>query len=320
MSEEKKKWYTTGEAARILGISFRTIKRWIYSGKINAVKTAGGHYRIPKETIDRLSVEVEDQFAMDILQLVEYKKIVYLREIQLNLEDRYKHYETNNKLKSLVQHRKINTIYALDRRWFFPADSSWESFKGIAEEKLKLVKVFEDYERGFERDRIKYQDYSEYLVEQAMIRAGYKVVAKDSYYFNGISCVLQKGAGRPPDLDYIAMLPNGVFVGVQVKNRVEYPKPGDIDSLIELCRVLHLRPLLVTRQAHPMTFDVIKRLGGWVVVFKQILLQPGFPRDVFNILREQLGIPIAVYNRPPDYLVKALIDASDAMSKTMSKT
>jgi hypothetical protein len=25
-----------------------------------------------------------------------------------------------------------------------------------------------------------------------MIRAGYTVVAKDSYYFNGIACVLQK--------------------------------------------------------------------------------------------------------------------------------
>jgi len=195
------------------------------------------------------------------------------------MEDRYRHYETRDKLEWLVRQRKINTTYELGRRWYFPLNTSWEAIKDMAEKKLKLIETFETYERKFERDGIKYQDYSEYMVEQAMIRAGYTVVvAKDSYYFNGIACILQTGPGRPPDLDFIAKLPNGDYVGVQVKNRVEYPKPNDINTFIELCRVLHVRPLLVTRQAHPMTFDVIKRLNGWVVIFKQILLKPGLTK------------------------------------------
>lgn len=41
------------EAAEAIGISYPTIKQWIYKGKIRAVKTAGGHYRIPQEEIDR---------------------------------------------------------------------------------------------------------------------------------------------------------------------------------------------------------------------------------------------------------------------------
>jgi len=185
----------------------------------------------------------------------------------------------------------------------------------MAEEKLKLIKTFESYDRKFERDGVRYQDYSEYIVEQAMIRAGYVVVAKDSYYFNGIACVLQPGAGRPPDLDFIAKLPGGDYVGVQVKNRLDYPKPNEINIFIELCRVLHLKPLLVTRQAHPMTFDVVKRLKGWVVIFKQSLLKPGFPREAFDAIRQQVGIPIAVYRWPPDYLIKALIEAAKAIAK-----
>lgn len=42
------------EAADVLGISFPTIKQWIYKGKIRSVKTAGGHHRIPQDEIDRL--------------------------------------------------------------------------------------------------------------------------------------------------------------------------------------------------------------------------------------------------------------------------
>jgi molybdopterin-binding protein len=42
------------EAADVLGISFPTIKQWIYKGKLRSVKTAGGHHRIPQSEIDRL--------------------------------------------------------------------------------------------------------------------------------------------------------------------------------------------------------------------------------------------------------------------------
>jgi molybdopterin-binding protein len=42
------------EAARILGISYPTLKQWIYHGKIQSAKTPGGHHRVPESEIDRL--------------------------------------------------------------------------------------------------------------------------------------------------------------------------------------------------------------------------------------------------------------------------
>jgi molybdopterin-binding protein len=42
------------EAARELGVSYPTLKQWIYRGKLHSVKTAGGHHRIPRAEIDRL--------------------------------------------------------------------------------------------------------------------------------------------------------------------------------------------------------------------------------------------------------------------------
>lgn len=37
-----------------LGISFPTLKQWIYKKKIRSTQTAGGHHRIPQAEIDRL--------------------------------------------------------------------------------------------------------------------------------------------------------------------------------------------------------------------------------------------------------------------------
>lgn len=42
------------DAAVQLRISYPTVKQWIYHRKLRAVKTPGGHYRIPQSEVDRL--------------------------------------------------------------------------------------------------------------------------------------------------------------------------------------------------------------------------------------------------------------------------
>lgn len=42
------------DAAKELGISYPTLKQWIYRRRIRSVKTAGGHHRIPRSEIDRV--------------------------------------------------------------------------------------------------------------------------------------------------------------------------------------------------------------------------------------------------------------------------
>src|SRR5271155_1382022 len=45
---------TPREAASALGVSYATIKQWIYAGKLKTIKTPGGHHRVPENEIDRL--------------------------------------------------------------------------------------------------------------------------------------------------------------------------------------------------------------------------------------------------------------------------
>jgi len=43
------------DAARIISVSYPTLKQWIYKGKIQSIKTPGGHHRIPRSEVERLS-------------------------------------------------------------------------------------------------------------------------------------------------------------------------------------------------------------------------------------------------------------------------
>jgi molybdopterin-binding protein len=42
---------TAREAARLLGISYSTIKQWILAGKLKTVQTPGGHHRIAENSL-----------------------------------------------------------------------------------------------------------------------------------------------------------------------------------------------------------------------------------------------------------------------------
>lgn len=42
------------DAARQLGVTYSTLKRWIHEGSVRSVKTRGGHHRIPADEVRRL--------------------------------------------------------------------------------------------------------------------------------------------------------------------------------------------------------------------------------------------------------------------------
>ena len=47
--------YRLPEAAELMGVSYQTLKLWIYQKKIRSVKTPGGHHRIPRSEVERLA-------------------------------------------------------------------------------------------------------------------------------------------------------------------------------------------------------------------------------------------------------------------------
>jgi excisionase family DNA binding protein len=55
------------DAARSLGISYPTLKQWIYKKKLRSIRTAGGHHRIPASEIERFLPRTEEK---DVLTAV----------------------------------------------------------------------------------------------------------------------------------------------------------------------------------------------------------------------------------------------------------
>ena len=53
MSPKSEELLRPRDAAAVLGVSYATLKQWIYKGKLRTAKTAGGHHRIPQSEIDR---------------------------------------------------------------------------------------------------------------------------------------------------------------------------------------------------------------------------------------------------------------------------
>lgn len=43
------------EAARLAGVSYPTLKQWIYKGKVHSTRTAGGHHRVARSEIERVT-------------------------------------------------------------------------------------------------------------------------------------------------------------------------------------------------------------------------------------------------------------------------
>ena len=57
---------TPKEAAKLLTVSYPTIKQWIYAGKIRSVKTPGGHHRIPRSELGHVMArKAERQPALE---------------------------------------------------------------------------------------------------------------------------------------------------------------------------------------------------------------------------------------------------------------
>jgi DNA binding domain, excisionase family len=55
ISESSERLLRPKEVCQRLGISYSTLSRWVREGKIRAIKTAGGKYRIPESEVRRIA-------------------------------------------------------------------------------------------------------------------------------------------------------------------------------------------------------------------------------------------------------------------------
>lgn len=76
-----KSYFTTIEAAKLLGVSVRTIQLWVESGSLDAWKTAGGHRRIRTDSVHQKLREQDPNFvAKDEPKATHHKRILIVED------------------------------------------------------------------------------------------------------------------------------------------------------------------------------------------------------------------------------------------------
>jgi putative resolvase len=127
------KLYTTGEVAKVFGVSYVAVKKWAYAGKIKYIKTPGGKYRYPESEIRRLlgermpkgkaaiyarvsSADQKEDLERQKQKLVKYAKSKGYQDIEV-VEDIASGLNENrkglNKLFKLVTERQIETVFII---------------------------------------------------------------------------------------------------------------------------------------------------------------------------------------------------------------
>jgi len=90
-TNREEEFVTTQEAARLLGVSVRTIQLWVESGVLHAWKTAGGHRRIARASVEDLRQQQREVIAtasgLNVLKVVVLEdNPVYLELYRMKIE------------------------------------------------------------------------------------------------------------------------------------------------------------------------------------------------------------------------------------------
>lgn len=69
MDNNNKRPYTTGEIAAICHVTINAVKKWIFSGKLAAFRTPGGHFRVVHDDfflfLDKYKLNIKNEFFPD---------------------------------------------------------------------------------------------------------------------------------------------------------------------------------------------------------------------------------------------------------------
>ena len=98
-----KKAYSTSEAAKELGVSFRTIKNWIYENKIETFITPTKQHRITQETINKIKHQTEKDKTATYSRVSSTKQ----KEDLERQKQRLKEYATTNNHNLIKEYSEI---------------------------------------------------------------------------------------------------------------------------------------------------------------------------------------------------------------------
>lgn len=226
--------------------------------------------------------------------------VFYKRQLEVIFESRFFHWITIKALAELTAEGSVETEL-LELRPKVPIRFyKLRSNRYWKREANKIVSVVRRYSEPTFARAIGHQ--GELLVDAALPLADFKPIARNMRSFQG-----KKWRQTEQDLDRIVEF-QGIPFGVEIKNTLPYIPQDEFWSKLNMCEVLGLKPLFISRMA-PKTYiyETIKRGGISWILGRQFY---PFGQDDFAAqVREQLMLPVDCPTRIEDGAVNRLVKA-----------
>ena len=214
---------------------------------------------------------------------VEPSRVFYSVQIESRLERDYFHWITNKGLSELARERQLycepRLVSGTQRVHFY----THPSYRYPKREMKRLEDLLgEIYDPEFTHAVGR---HCEMLLDSALARAGFIPVARDATAWQG-----REWTETNHNLDRI-VVKDGVAYGVEIKNTQNYISRQELRIKLRLCTHLGLRPLFIMRFAPKSYIELVRRAGGFTLLFEDQIYPFGFAR-LMRKVREHLGLKV----------------------------
>jgi len=245
-----------------------------------------------------------------ILALLKKHGACYGRELEVRLEgkDDIEHWDVYRARRQLVTDGRIKAVKShCEAVFFYDPEISPELLNTIVERKCALIEKLREVSSEEQGDK-SLGKHAETVLLKALKEAGFIIAARDVRWFMG------KGYPGKEDLDFLAFK-DGIWYGVEVKNMLDNLKwqesgKKDIRTILEICRILGLVPMLITRYLpRPYKIKLIGE-GALVITYDKLIVHPDF-REIADKWRRTFGYPVVATSEPWGELIKDLLNAHE---------
>lgn len=209
--------------------------------------------------------------------------VYYERQIEVIYEKRFFHWIIAKALHELRDERKINsallplTGQVRIRFYWSKTNRYW---KRDAERIRKLVAEYSapQFTKAI-------GDHGETMFDAALPTAGFMPKGKKVREYNG-----RKWTKSGHDLDRIFER-DGIIYGIEIKNTLDYLPHFELQTKIQMCETLKIRPLFIARMLPKNYIKEVSDAGGFCLIFKYQLYPHG-SKSFAQLIQGELGLPV----------------------------
>jgi hypothetical protein len=209
--------------------------------------------------------------------------VFYQRQIEVRLERDFYHWITVRALVELVEEDRIRTDKiqlreGLEARFYWARRNRY--WRREANRVGGLIVKYSTEAVGRALGL-----HGELMFDAALPQAGFMPKGRNVNSYNGVTWT-----DTDHDLDRVFER-DGIAYGTEIKNTLNYIQREELEIKLEICDELKLKPLFIMRYAPTSYIELVRRSGGFTLLFEWQLYPFGL-EELAKELKAELGLKV----------------------------